>query len=183
MNREVLMEDANEKGLLLVFTGNGKGKTTAALGLAFRALGHGQKVAMIQFIKGSWKYGEMETAKYFQGQFDLHVMGRGFTWKSDNLEKDIAQAHKAWAFACALMKENRHHLIILDELTYLITYKMLEEEEILSALDSRPPGMHVVVTGRGASSGLVAAADLVTEMQDIKHPYKQGGKARKGLEF
>jgi len=171
------------KGLLLVFTGNGKGKTTAALGLAFRALGHGQKVAMIQFIKGSWKYGEMESAKAFAGHLDFHVMGRGFTWKSDDLDKDIALARKAWDFVCKTMAENRHQLVILDELTYLVTYNMIGEEEILHGLAARPDGMHVVVTGRGASKGLVAAADLVTEMEEIKHPYASGIKAQKGIEF
>ena len=138
---------------------------------------------MIQFIKGSWKYGEMETAKCFPGLLDFHVMGRGFTWKSDNLDNDIALAREAWAFARTTMKENAHRLLILDELTYLITYNMLEEKEILDGLAARPEGMHVVVTGRGASEGLIAAADLVTEMQDIKHPYLEGVKAQKGIEF
>ncbi len=177
------MGDSVKKGLLLVFTGNGKGKTTAALGLAFRALGHGHKVAMIQFIKGSWKYGEIETAKCFPDQLDFHVMGRGFTWKSDDLEKDIALAREAWAFALSTMKDNAHRLLILDELTYLISYNMLGEKEILAGLAARPENMHVVVTGRGASPGLVAAADLVTEMKDVKHPYKEGIKAQKGIEF
>ena len=177
------MEKTKNKGLLLLFTGNGKGKTTAALGLAFRALGHGQKVAMIQFIKGSWKYGEIETAGCFPGQLDFHVMGRGFTWKSDDLSKDVALARKAWAFACKTIADNKHQLVILDELTYLITYKMIEEKEILEGLATRPEGMHVVVTGRGASKNLIAAADLVTEMQEIKHPYVEGIKAQKGIEF
>jgi len=178
-----MKKQENVKGLLMVFTGNGKGKTTAALGLAFRALGHGQKVAIIQFIKGSWKYGEMESARVFSGSLDFHVMGRGFTWKSDDLDKDIALARKAWKFACTTMAENRHQLVILDELTYLITYNMIKEEEILKGLAARPDGMHVVVTGRGASKGLIAAADLVTEMKEIKHPYVSGIKAQKGVEF
>ncbi len=176
-------QQKDRQGLLLVFTGNGKGKTTAALGLAFRALGHGQRVAVIQFIKGSWKYGELEAAKRFSDQLDFHVMGRGFTWKSDDLEKDIAAAREAWRFACDLIGENRHDLIILDELTYLVTYKMIGEQDLLAGLASRPAGMHVVVTGRGAGPGLVAAADLVTEMVDIKHPYANGVKAQKGIEF
>jgi len=178
-----MKKQETSKGLLLVFTGNGKGKTTAALGLAFRALGHGQKVAMIQFIKGSWKYGEMESAKAFPDQLDFHVMGRGFTWKSDDLDKDIALARKAWDFARKTIAENKHQLVILDELTYLITYGMIGEDEILKGLAARPDGMHVVVTGRGASKGLVAAADLVTEMKEIKHPYASGIKAQKGIEF
>ncbi len=171
------------QGLLLVFTGNGKGKTTAALGLAFRALGHGQRVAIVQFIKGSWKSGELESARRFPDQLDFYVMGRGFTWKSDDLDKDIAKAREAWNFACELFRENSHQLIILDELTYLVTYGMISEEELLSGLALRPKGMHVVVTGRGASPCLIEAADLVTEMREIKHPYKNGIKAQQGIEF
>ncbi len=169
--------------MLLVFTGNGKGKTTAALGQAFRALGHGMRVAVIQFIKGSWKYGEMEAAKRFPDQLDFHVMGRGFTWKSDDLTKDIAKARTAWQFTCNLLQHNQHQLVILDELTYLVTYKMITEEDLLAGLARRPKDMHVVVTGRNASPGLIDAADLVTEMCEIKHPYKKGVKARKGIEF
>ena len=177
------MSEKENKGLLMVFTGNGKGKTTAALGLAFRALGHGQRVAVIQFIKGSWHYGELESAGRFPDLLDFHVMGRGFTWKSDDLDKDIAKAREAWQFACRLMGENRHQLIILDELTYLVTYKMITEEELLKGLAARPAGMNVAVTGRDASAGLIEAANLVTEMREIKHPFQQGIKARKGVEF
>ncbi|WP_456387415.1 cob(I)yrinic acid a,c-diamide adenosyltransferase [Desulfolithobacter sp.] len=171
------------RGLFLLFTGNGKGKTTAALGLAMRALGHGQRVAMIQFIKGSWKYGELEAAKCFEGLLDFHVMGRGFTWKSDDLNKDIALAREAWAFACQILAAGRHQLVILDELTYLITYDMLDEDEVVRTLAARPGSMHVVVTGRGATDGLIEAADLVTEMREIKHPYHQGVRAQEGIEF
>jgi cob(I)alamin adenosyltransferase len=177
------MKKTGKKGLLMVFTGNGKGKTTAALGLAFRALGHGRRVAMIQFIKGSRHSGELETARCFPGRLDFHVMGRGFTWKSDNLEKDIAKAREAWKFACDIFRQNQHQLVILDELTYLVTYNMISEEDLLAGLASRPKGMHVVVTGRDASPGLLEAADLITEMREIKHPYSKGVKARKGIEY
>jgi cob(I)alamin adenosyltransferase len=172
-----------KRGLLLVFTGNGKGKTTAALGLTMRALGHGHKVCFIQFIKGSWKYGELEAAARFEDLLDFHVMGRGFTWKSDNLAKDTAAARQAWEFAKKTIQENRHRLVVLDELTYLVTYGMIAEQEIIEALTKRDPGMHIVVTGRGAGEGLIQAADLVTEMREIKHPYKKGVKAQKGMEF
>ncbi len=171
------------KGLLAVFTGNGKGKTTSSLGLAFRALGHGQRVCIIQFIKGSWKYGELESAKKFAPLLDFHVMGRGFTWKSDNLEKDIALAREAWDFAKSVIEENQYAMVILDELTYLPHYKMLAEQEILSVLQKRPPEQHIVITGRYASDELIELADLVTEMKEIKHPYKNGVKAQKGFEF
>lgn len=167
----------------MVFTGNGKGKTTAALGLTFRALGHGQRVSFLQFIKGSWKYGELESAKQFSGQLDFHVLGRGFTWKSDNLDKDIAVARKGWEFAKKTISENQHQLIVLDELTYLITYQMIDEQEILAVLAGRDPAQHIVVTGRGATEQLIQAADLVTEMTEIKHPYNHGVKAQAGIEF
>jgi cob(I)alamin adenosyltransferase len=171
------------KGLIAVFTGNGKGKTTAALGLAFRALGHNHRVSVIQFIKGSWKYGELEAARIFKPLLDFHVMGRGFTWKSDDLEKDKAAAREAWAFAVQTIRENRHELVILDELTYLSHYKIIDEEEILSVLRDKPPVMHIAITGRYASKALINLADLVTEMREIKHPYQNGVKAQRGMEF
>jgi cob(I)alamin adenosyltransferase len=171
------------KGLLLVFTGDGKGKTTAALGLTFRALGHGQRVSFIQFIKGSWQYGELETARRFDDLLDFHVMGRGFTWKSDDLDKDIAVARQGWELARKVIADNRHQLVVLDELTYLISYKMVAEQEVINVLLSRDPQMHIVVTGRGASEKLIETADLVTEMKVVKHPYEKGIKAQKGIEF
>lgn len=171
-------------GLVIVFTGDGKGKTTAALGLAVRALGHGFPVCMIQFIKGSWKYGELETAKSFDGLFELHVMGRGFTWKSGDLEKDIALAREGWELAKKTIRAGKHSLVILDELTYLITYQMIDEQEVLDFLkEEKPEEMHVVITGRGASERLQEAADLVTEMRAIKHPYSKGIKAQAGIEY
>lgn len=170
-------------GLTMIFTGNGKGKTTAALGLAFRALGHGWTVAVIQFIKGSWHYGELESAKRFADLLDFHVMGRGFTWKSDNLAKDIEVAREAWNFAAATILAGRHRLVILDELTYLLHYDMVTEEEILALLRQKPAEVHVVITGRHAGPGLIEFADLVTEMTEVKHPYQQGVKAQQGIEF
>lgn len=173
----------NQRGLLMVFTGNGKGKTTSALGLTLRALGHGKKVCFIQFIKGSWKYGELEAAKKFADLLDFHVMGRGFTWNSDDMDKDIAVAREAWKFAKNVIEDCKHDLVVLDELTYLATYKMIGEDEIVDVLTSRNPAIHIVVTGRGAGDLLIEAADLVTEMKEIKHPYRQGIKAQKGIEF
>ncbi|MCI5221604.1 MAG: cob(I)yrinic acid a,c-diamide adenosyltransferase [Candidatus Electrothrix sp. AR4] len=172
-----------KRGLFMVCTGNGKGKTTAALGLAMRALGHGHKVCFIQFLKGSWKYGELAAAARFEDLLDFHVMGRGFTWKSDDLEKDTEAARQAWAFAKKIIKEKKHRLVVLDELTYLVSYGMIAEQEIIEALTDRAPGMHVVVTGRGAGENLIRTADLVTEMREIKHPYKKGIKAQRGIEF
>lgn len=171
------------KGLVSVFTGNGKGKTTSSLGLAFRALGHGHKVCIIQFIKGSWKYGELDAAKQFSELLDFHVMGRGFTWKSDDLEKDKAVAREAWDFAKKVISGNEYDMVILDELTYLPHYNIIDEQEILTVLEGKPAEQHVVITGRYASDKMIALADLVTEMKEIKHPYKNGIKAQKGFEF
>jgi cob(I)alamin adenosyltransferase len=172
-----------KKGLLLVHTGNGKGKTTAALGLAMRALGHGLKVCIIQFIKGTWKYGELTAAKCFEDLLEIHVMGKGFTWKSEDLEADKQVAQEAWQFAKPRLTSDEYALVILDELTYLIKYGFVEEAEILDALANKRDDLHIVVTGRDASPGLIEAADLVTEMVAIKHPFEQGVKAQKGIEF
>ena len=172
-----------KKGLLMIFTGNGKGKTTSALGLAFRAMGHGLRICMIQFIKGQGKYGELESAEHFPELMEVHVMGRGFTWASEDLEKDIAAARKAWDFAGKIIRAGKHDIIILDELTYLVTYGMIDEQVIIDILKSRPPWMHIVVTGRGATEQMIDAADLVTEMVAVKHPYENGIIARKGIEY
>ncbi|NLD92505.1 MAG: cob(I)yrinic acid a,c-diamide adenosyltransferase [Fibrobacter sp.] len=172
-----------KKGLLIVNTGNGKGKTTAALGMAFRALGHGMRVCVIQFIKGSWKYGELESAKRFSDLLEFHVMGKGFTWKSENIDEDKAAARDAWDFAKVKISSNEFGLVILDELTYLVKFGMVSEEEIMDILCKRPQNLHVVVTGRYAGEQLIANADLVTQMVAEKHPLKNGIKAQKGVEF
>ncbi len=172
-----------KKNLLLIHTGNGKGKTTAALGLAFRALGHGHRVCMIQFIKGNRKCGEAETAATFQDLMEFHVKGRGFTWKSDDLSKDTSLAKEAWELAKEKILSRKYRLVILDEMTYLIAYNMLSEKEVLDFLQKRPEDVHIVITGRNASAGLMEAADMVTEMQSVKHHYTSGVKARKGIEF
>ena len=171
------------RGLLLVFTGSGKGKTTAAMGLAMRAMGHGQRVCVIQFIKGGWQTGEQVAGKRFADLLDFHVMGRGFTWKSDDLEEDIAMARKGWELAARTIRENRHRLVILDELTYPLKYNMLAVNEVVRILVDRPAAMHVVVTGRDAPEPLLEAADLITEMREIRHPYSRGIKAQQGIEF
>jgi cob(I)alamin adenosyltransferase len=167
----------------MVFTGKGKGKTTAALGLAFRAMGHEFKVCVIQFIKGSWKYGELTSAKRFEDLMDFYVMGKGFTWQSENIEEDIKIAQEAWIFAKEKINSGKYQMVILDELTYLIKYKMVSEDEIVNFLANRPENLHIVVTGRDASDKLIEIADLVTDMVSIKHPYDNGVKAQKGIEF
>jgi len=172
-----------KKGLLMVNTGKGKGKTTAALGLIFRALGHGFKVCMIQFIKGNWKYGELNSSKRFEDLLDFHVLGRGFTWESKDIEKDIQIAQEAWGFAKEIINSGKYQLVVLDELTYLMKYKMVAENEIVGFLKNRPKDLHVVVTGRDAPKSLIDIADLVTEMKEVKHPYHEGVKAQRGIEY
>ncbi len=172
-----------KKGLLIVHTGNGKGKTTAALGLAMRALGHEQRVCIIQFIKGSWKYGELFSAKRFEDLLDFHVMGNGFTWKSKDIQKDQDTGRQAWEFAKAQMGSGTYQLVILDELTYLMKFGFIRSADVLETLRRKPENVHVVVTGRDAPQALIDAADLVTEMIEMKHPFKHGIKAQKGIEF
>ncbi|MBM9512259.1 cob(I)yrinic acid a,c-diamide adenosyltransferase [Desulfobulbus marinus] len=172
-----------KKGLLLVFTGNGKGKTTSALGLSIRAAGNNMPICFIQFIKGSWKYGELDALKRFDDLIDFHVMGRGFTWKSDDLEKDKALARCGWEKAKEAISSGKYKMVVLDEFTYLLKYGMLEKEEVLQVLKNKPEDVHLVITGRDALPEIIDAADLVTEMQAVKHPYKSGIKAQKGIEF
>jgi cob(I)alamin adenosyltransferase len=173
---------SERRGLLLVYTGHGKGKTTAALGLVFRALGRGLRVAVVQFIKGKWKTGERTFAETIPGLTFL-VMGRGFTWESDDLSRDRGAARAAWATACELIAGGEHDLIVLDELTYAIHYSFLDGEEVIAALRDRPAHVHVAVTGRNAPDELIALADLVTEMRAVKHPFAQGVPAQPGIDF
>lgn len=171
------------KGLLMVFTGDGKGKTTSALGLALRGAGHGLKVCFIQFIKGGCKYGELEAIKKYQGLIDFHVMGNGFTWKSDNIENDIQMAGDAWKFAEESIRSCDFHLVVLDEFTYLLNYCYIDLKSVIETLSKRPSEVHVAITGRGAPLELQEIADMVTEMRDIKHHFKSGIRAQKGIEF
>ena len=171
------------KGLLIVHTGDGKGKTTAALGMVLRAAGHGMRVCIIQFIKGSRKCGELTSLQRFAPLVDIHVMGRGFTWKSDDLEKDAAAARAAWDLTCETMAAQKHDMVILDEFTYLLNYGFIDMAPVLVELARRPAHLHVVITGRGAPPALLDAADIVTKMTAVKHPLKQGVMAQKGIEF
>lgn len=171
-----------EPGLLLVHTGDGKGKTTAALGLAFRALGHGLPVAVVQFIKGRWSTGERRLAEHLPGLTFL-TMGEGFTWTGDAAELHARAARAAFERARALLAEGAHRLVILDELTRALHHGFLELDEVLAALDARAPGVTAVVTGRGAPAPLLEAADLVTEMRAVKHPFERGVRAQAGIDF
>jgi cob(I)alamin adenosyltransferase len=172
-----------KKGLLMVFTGNGKGKTTASLGLAFRALGQGMRVCFIQFIKGSWRCGEQNSASRFSDLLEFHVFGRGFLWDSDDLTNDEQVAKQGWEFAKQQMMSGKFEMVILDELTYTVNYMMVDESELIDFLNHRPPDVHIVVTGRDAPRSLFKAADLVTIMGEEKHPYHEGIMAQRGIEF
>jgi cob(I)alamin adenosyltransferase len=169
-------------GLVIVYTGQGKGKTTAALGLVFRALGRGLAVAVVQFIKGKWKTGERLFAETLPNLTFL-VMGRGFTWDSDDLSRDRAAAEAAWAESARLIAAGQHPVVVLDELTYVLNYGFVPIEAVLTALRERPPHVHVVITGRNAPAALLDAAQLVTDMQKVKHPFDGGRKAQPGVDF
>ena len=169
--------------LLIVYTGNGKGKTSAAMGLVLRALGHKQKVCVIQFIKGSWKSGEAFAAERYSDLLDFHIKGRGFTWKSTDLEKDREQARNAWEFAKESITGRTYRLVVLDELTYLMKYNIIDDKEVVDFLCRSPPETNIVVTGRDAPPNLVSAADIVTYMAEIRHPFKDGIKAQKGIDY
>lgn len=170
------------RGLLVVYTGHGKGKTTAALGMVFRALGRGLRVTVVQFIKGKWKTGERLFAETLP-QLRFHVMGLGFTWESDDLGRDKAAARAAWETAREEIASGERDLVVLDELTYTFHYDFLPLEEVLEALRTRPPHVHVVVTGRNAPEALLEMADLVSEMVAVKHPFTAGVKAQIGVDF
>jgi cob(I)alamin adenosyltransferase len=174
----------NKRGLLILYTGNGKGKTTASLGLAVRALGHGLRVCIIQFIKQQRNCGELKLKNRYPELLDYHVMGKGFITDNDNINADhIQAAEKAWLFTKEIIQSHTYQLIILDELTYLISLSLLKEKEIVDVLLKRPRGLHIVVTGRDASPLIIKAADLVTEMKEIKHPFHKGLRAQKGIEW
>jgi len=172
-----------EKGLLIVHTGKGKGKSTAAFGLVFRALGNGMRVAVVQFVKGRWQTGERAALEKFGDQVTVHTMGEGFTWETQDRARDIAAARAAWEKAKALVLDATHDMVVLDELNIVLRYDYLDTGEVVAALKARPPMKHVVVTGRNARDELVEAADLVTEMEQVKHPFRAGVKAQKGIEF
>jgi cob(I)alamin adenosyltransferase len=173
-----------EKGLLIVHTGKGKGKSTAAFGMAFRALGHGLPVAIVQFVKGKWETGERNALQRFDDLVTINTMGEGFTWETQDRQRDIAAARAAWETAKELIRGGKHALVILDELNIVLRYDYLPLDEVVAFLrDEKPEQVHVVVTGRNARDELIEIADLVTEMEMVKHPFRSGVKAQKGIEF
>ena len=180
---EVASKTVTEKGLLIVNTGPGKGKTTAAFGLALRMLGYGKRVGVVQFVKGAWHSGEKDAFAAFGDQVSWHTMGEGFTWETQDLRRDIAAAQAAWAKAKELLADPTISLVVLDELNIALRYDYLELDGVVAMLKGRRPELHVVVTGRNAKPALVEAADLVTEMGAVKHHFSAGIKAQKGIEF
>jgi cob(I)alamin adenosyltransferase len=176
-------EKTVEKGLLIVHTGAGKGKSTAAFGLALRMLGRGRRVGVVQFIKGAWHTAERDALAAFADQVSWHTMGEGFTWETQDRERDIAAAERAWAKSLELIADTSFGLVILDELNIALRYEYLDLAAVVAALSARRDGLHVVVTGRNAKPELIAAADLVTEMTLVKHHFAAGVKAQPGIEF
>lgn len=173
-----------DKGLIIVHTGNGKGKTTAALGMVMRSLGHGYKVAIVQFIKGAWEPAEKQILEQHSGQLEFYAMGEGFTWETQDRKKDILAAQKAWEKAKEFILNPDYQLVLLDEINIALKLDYLNLQEILDTLEKTPESNHVILTGRGAKPELIEMADLVTEMKMIKHPFKeQGVKAQAGIEF
>ena len=172
-----------EKGLTIVHTGKGKGKSTAGFGLVFRALGNGMKVGVVQFVKGKWETGERGVLDRFPDQVTMATMGEGFTWETQDRARDIAAARAAWDKAKAMILDNEHDMVLCDELNIVLRYDYLPLEEIIETLRAKPEMKHVVVTGRNAKDELMEFADLVTEMTMVKHPFRSGVKAQKGIEF
>ncbi|AYF87634.1 cob(I)yrinic acid a,c-diamide adenosyltransferase [Pseudomonas sp. JS3066] len=180
---EKIAQAQDEYGLLLVHTGNGKGKSSSAFGMVARALGHGLKVGVVQFIKGGMSTGEENFFRRFPEEVSYHVMGEGYTWDTQDRQRDIEKARAAWTVARGLMDDPQIGLVVLDELNIALKHGYLELDDVLRDIESRPEHQHVVATGRGAPQGLIDAADTVTEMTLVKHAFKSGVKAQKGVEF
>jgi cob(I)alamin adenosyltransferase len=174
---------SEERGVLLLLTGDGKGKSSSAFGMVMRALGYDYKVGVVQFIKGQQLSGEEIYLRDKCPQVNFYQMGTGFTWNTQDRESDIAAAEKTWAIVEPMLKDESYHLVVLDELTYMLSYKYLDEAKVLEALANRPSNQSVVVTGRGGGSALRELADTVSEIKEIKHAYKSGVKARKGVDY
>ena len=172
-----------DKGLLIVHTGKGKGKSSAAFGMVMRCLGHGMRVGIVQFIKGAWETGEARLLARFPELVEIRTLGEGFTWETQDRARDLAAAARAWEAARRMLADPALAMVVLDELNVALRYDLVPLADVLAALAARPPAQHAVVTGRNAPEGLIAAADLVTEMTLVKHPFRDGIKAQKGVEF
>ena len=180
---EILAGKTQEKGLLIVHTGSGKGKSTAAFGMVMRAIGHGMRVGIVQFVKGGWTTGERAVLERFPDLVTIQVLGEGFTWETQDRQRDIASAEAAWARAKPMMADPSSRMLVLDELNIVLRYDYLPLAEIIETLQAKPRDLHIIVTGRNAKPELIALADLVTEMSLVKHPFQAGIKPQKGIEF
>jgi cob(I)alamin adenosyltransferase len=180
---KILATKTEERGLVIVHTGTGKGKSTAAFGMVMRCLGHGMRVGIVQFIKGAWDTGERHVLARFPDLVTCRAMGEGFTWDTQDRGRDIAAARAAWDAARAMIADPGYRLVLLDELNIVLRYDYLPIDEVAAALQTKPRGLHIVVTGRNAKPELIAIADLVTEMTLVKHPFRSGVKAQRGIEF
>ena len=189
---KILATKTIEKGLLIVHTGKGKGKSTAAFGLVVRAIGNGMKVGVVQYVKGKWQTGERAVLERFPEQVEIRTMGEGFTWETQDRARDIRAAQNAWEVSKQMIEASRgdhpehdpkYDMVLLDELNIVLRYGYLDPAEVVEFLSSKPEKLHVIVTGRNAKPELVEAADLVTEMTMVKHPFRAGVKAQKGIEF
>lgn len=179
----MLATKTEERGLLIVHTGKGKGKSTAAFGMVFRAIGHGFKVGVVQFVKGAWGTGERDVLENFPELVTIRAMGEGFTWDTQDRQRDLAAARAAWEMAKEMIADPAYKMVLLDELNIVLRYDYLPLEEVLEVLRNKPRDTHVIVTGRNAKDELIEIADLVTEMTEIKHPFRSGVKAQAGIEF
>ncbi|HWU17499.1 MAG TPA: cob(I)yrinic acid a,c-diamide adenosyltransferase [Devosia sp.] len=180
---KILATKTEERGLLIVHTGKGKGKSTAAFGMVFRAIGHGMKVGVVQFVKGAWDTGERDVLLKFPDLVTINAMGEGFTWDVQDRERDLAAARAAWEQAKLLISDPAYKLVLLDELNICLRYDYLPLDEVVAFLKAKPADKHVIVTGRNAKDEIIEIADLVTEMTEIKHHFRAGVKAQAGIEF
>jgi cob(I)alamin adenosyltransferase len=179
-----LADKIDNKGLIIVNTGNGKGKTTAALGMVLRSLGHGYRVAIVQFIKGAWEPAEKAILSQFSPQLEFHALGEGFTWETQDKERDMEKVNEAWNKSLEYIRNSEYKLVLLDEINIALKLGYLSVEKVLAGLAEKPEESHIILTGRGAPKELIETADLVTEMTLIKHPFReQGIKAQAGIEF
>jgi cob(I)alamin adenosyltransferase len=179
----MLATKTEERGLLIVHTGKGKGKSTAAFGMVFRAIGHNYRVGIVQFVKGAWGTGERDVLENYPELVTIKAMGEGFTWDTQDRQRDLAAARAAWEQAKAMISDPQYKMVLLDELNIVLRYDYLPLDEVLEVLRSKPRDLHVIVTGRNAKDELIEIADLVTEMTEIKHPFRSGVKAQPGIEF
>lgn len=179
----MLATKTEERGLLIVHTGKGKGKSTAAFGMVFRAIGHNYRVGIVQFVKGAWGTGERDVLENYPELVTIRAMGEGFTWDTQDRQRDLAAARAAWEQAKEMIADPQYKMVLLDELNIVLRYDYLPLDEVLEALRNKPRDLHVIVTGRNAKDELIEIADLVTEMTEIKHPFRSGVKAQPGIEF